>query len=55
MTQQQIEHAKAKAIAAFRKREVGRGKLTPFEAALMTAEEKVFAKGWDAAVVAMER
>ncbi len=48
-----IERAKTKAVAAFRKQEVGRGKLTPFEAVLMEAEEKVFAKGWDAAVKAL--
>ena len=40
-----IEQAKKKAVTAYRKREVGTGKMTPFEAALLEAGTKTFEAG----------
>jgi hypothetical protein len=43
-----IEQAKKKAVAAYKKREVGTGKMTPFEEVLCAVGTKTFEKGWDA-------
>ena len=50
-----IDDAKRKAVAAYRKQQRGRGKLTTFEQVLLDVGCQTFAKGFDAAVRALKR